>query len=323
MTNGESNGTALVYAPPMTALTAYEPRDIREARELAKMYAESRLIKDVGTEQKAMLIMATGAEIGISATAALRSIHIIGDRPCLSAQLKIALVIQRKDLCKYFRCTESTEEKATYETLRVGDVEPMRVTFTIDDAKRMLGAGRVDDKDGNWFKVRRRMLRWRAGSELADFMYPEVTLGLPSSEEMADEIIDMKPAPLQLDSNLVGAAAAVAGEAAQKKEERAEERREEAAGGESVEDAFKRWQGVVDVAVTLAECDKVGTEIKKRFEKESPEYERGKKLVSAAKDRLKNAHKQPPKDEPKAPAQQQMQMGDVPIDRERQPGEDG
>lgn len=312
--------TALEVVNPSTALSAYEPRDIREARELAKSYAESRLVKDVGTEQKALLIMATGAELGIPATAALRSIHVIGDKVSISAQLKLALCLRRKDVCKYFKEVESTEDYALFETWRVGDDAPTQQRYTLEDAKKQLGASHVENKDGNWFKVRRRMLRWRAIGELADRKYPELMLGLPSSEELYDDnVIDMKPAPMQLDGDLLNAAAGTMQSAAQAKEEKQEARQAAANAIEPLDDAFKRWQEMLDKAATTSECDKVASEAKKRLVKDSPEYERAKTMVGAAKERLRTAHQRP------APAGQQS-LPTNPIDREpvveREPGAD-
>ena len=320
MNNGnghEKEIVALEHVDSPNMLAPYLPTTLSGAREMAKLFAESKLVPFVQTEAKAFLIVATGAELGIPPTAALRSISVIDDRLALSAQLKIALCLRRKDICKYFKLTESTDEKATYETWRVGDEAPQRVTFTIEDARRMLGVARVNNVDGNWFKVRRRMLRWRAGSELADFMYPEITLGLPSTDELLDNIIDMKtPQPMQLDSNLAGVAAVVSEGAAAAKEERQEEKRQVANTIEPLEDAFTRWQAGLDAAATTAECDKTGAEMRKRLRKDTPEYERARKMVTDAKERLRTAHQ---KAEPPKPAEKPVP--ESPIDRD--PGEEG
>ncbi len=59
--------------------------------------------------------------------------HIIENKPCLSADAMRALVL-KSGLAEYFRCKERTDTKATFETKRRGDPEPQSLTFTIDAA---------------------------------------------------------------------------------------------------------------------------------------------------------------------------------------------
>jgi hypothetical protein len=182
-----STETAIVQVQP-SALAAYEPRNIQDAYQLAKYFAESRLMAELGTPERVLLIMATGAELGIPATAALRGIHIIKGKPSVSADLKVALVMRSKE-CEYFRLIETTSEQATYETKRRGS-EPIRMTFTIADARRAKLA--VDDEDSNWSKYRPAMLRHRCSSELSTAVYPDVVLGLPTTDEM-EEAVEVTP----------------------------------------------------------------------------------------------------------------------------------
>lgn len=182
-----SDTNAIVTAKP-DALAAYEPRNIQDAYQLAKYFAESRLMAELGTPERVLLIMATGAELGIPATAALRGIHIIKGKPSVSADLKVALVMRSKE-CEYFRLIETTAEQATYETKRRGSA-PIRMTFTIADARRAKLA--VDDADSNWSKYRPAMLRHRCSSELATAVYPDIVLGLPTTDEM-EEVVEVSP----------------------------------------------------------------------------------------------------------------------------------
>lgn len=193
-TTTDTTTTALALRQP-ASLGAYEPRSPQEAYELAKHYAQSRLLGALGNNADAvLLIMATGSDLGISATTALRSIHIIEGKPTLSADLMVALV-KRSGLAEYFRCVESTPERATYETKRKGDVV-QRCTWTLEQAKV---AGLVK-AGGNYTKHPATMLRHRAAAELARQEYSDVTLGLYCEEE-GDEIRasarPVAPAPLQ------------------------------------------------------------------------------------------------------------------------------
>ena len=162
-----------------TGLAPYEPRNIGEAQTLAISFAKSGFLTGISTPEQALLIMATGHELGIPATAALRSIHVISGKPVLSADLMVALV-KRSGVCEYFRVISSTDEKAEYATKRRGDPE-VRQSFSIADAKRAgIGGG------GNWSKYPRVMLRHRAAAELARLVYPDVIIGVYAEEELAD-----------------------------------------------------------------------------------------------------------------------------------------
>ena len=162
-----------------TALAPYEPKDLSEAQILAVSFAKSGFLTGITTPDQALLIMATGHELGIPATAALRSIHVISGKPVLSADLMVALV-KRSGVCEYFRVVESTDERAVYATKRRGDPE-VKQAFTVQDAKRAgIGGG------GNWAKYPRVMLRHRAAAELARLVYPDVILGVYAEEELAD-----------------------------------------------------------------------------------------------------------------------------------------
>ncbi len=162
-----------------TALAPYEPKNLTEAQVLAVSFAKSGFLTGITTADQALLVMATGHELGIPATAALRSIHIISGKPVLSADLMVALV-KRSGICEYFRVVESTDERAIYTTKRRGDPE-VKQAFSIQDAKRAgIGGG------GNWSKYPRVMLRHRAAAELARLVYPDVILGVYAEEELAD-----------------------------------------------------------------------------------------------------------------------------------------
>src|SRR5262249_16490696 len=141
-------------------LGVYEPRSFEEAMRIALVYASSGLLGEVRSQEAALVIMATGAELGIPATTALRSVHIVKAKPILSSDLIVALCLKRTELCEYFICVESTAQQATYETKRRGVPTPTRNTFTIEDAQRAkLGlewdknhGKMVPSSDSNWAK---------------------------------------------------------------------------------------------------------------------------------------------------------------------------
>lgn len=158
-----------------------EPRSMREAQALAENMHHSRLfLAGYGTPQAVLSTILAGRELGLQAMASLRAIHIVEGRPTLSADLIRALVI-RSGLARYFRCTERTKERATFETQR-GDDPPIALTYTIEEAA---AAGLVKDKSG-WVKSPADMLVARASAKLARLVYPDVVHGIYTPDEVQD-----------------------------------------------------------------------------------------------------------------------------------------
>ncbi len=176
-----AEGPALVKASDPTR--AFEPRDITEGYQLAKLLIASGLMpRGIQRPEAAFAIIAAGRELGLTAMQSLRSIHIIEGKPTLSADLVAALVKSRPDICKYFRLVESTDRVARYETLRAGEPAPTAMAFTIEDAQR---AG-VVGKD-NWKKYPAAMLRARCITALARAVYPDLAMGVYDPDEVAPE----------------------------------------------------------------------------------------------------------------------------------------
>lgn len=301
------------------SLVAYEPRSFDDAMRMALVFAQSGLLGEIRSQEAALLIMATGAELGIPATTALRGIYIVKGKPILSSDLIVALCLKRKDLCEYFICVESTDRLATYETKRVGVPTPVRNTFTIEDATRAkLGlewdkqhSKMVPSSDSNWSKYPKAMLRHRASSELARQVYPDIVLGLytqADEDELRGEAIDVTPTqlvtqPIRVDT------------------------KSEPQPTESLADAVKRWKGELSDADTIEDCDKVRHAAKARgVSKGMAEYDVIAKAWSERVNKIKTAAKCTP------PLEPAIQEADV-IDKvkktfgdevvvEREPGSD-
>jgi hypothetical protein len=267
----DSKVTALEVArkpEPTSALTPYEPRTFDEAARIALVYASSGLLGEVRSQEAALLIMATGAELGIPATTALRAVHIVKGKPILSSDLIVALCLKRTDLCEYFICVESTAQQATYETKRSGVPTPTRNTFTIEDAQRAkLGVG---NPDSNWGKYPKAMLRHRAAAELARQVYPDIVLGLYSEaeeEEIRSEL-DVTPRTPPLVTEPLRVAQPT----------------------EELSAAMDRWRAELFTAETVADCDRVRREAKKRVVKGVPEYDVIANLYTERVKELRTAH---------------------------------
>lgn len=193
------NGTAatptasvgLVLARDDASRRALEPANLNDGMRLAAVVAVSGMF-GVRTEGEALVRMGTGASLGLSVWHALRAIYTVEGRPSLAAALKMALCLSSPS-CEYFRCVETTDERAVYVTKRKGNPE-QRYAYTIEDARK---AGLVDrgkdPKENNWHKYRAFMLRARASGALADLEFPDVTLGLETYEGQEDARIVVGP----------------------------------------------------------------------------------------------------------------------------------
>jgi hypothetical protein len=125
--------------------------------------------------------------------ASLRAFHIIEGKPSLSAGAMHALVLT-SGKAEYFECAERTPERATFVTKRKGGSgREMSLSFTIEDGRQAWNGKR--DADGTpdarawaasgWGKHPADMLVARALVKLARLVYPDITHGLYSPEELS------------------------------------------------------------------------------------------------------------------------------------------
>lgn len=175
-----------------TAVMLYDPAALTQAERLADQLSKTGLVPDAlrGKPGDILVTFLTGLELGLSPMQSLRGLHVIKGKAIMSAQLQVALVM-RSPTCKYFRPVETTDERATYETLREGYPEPTRLTFTIQQARQ---AG-LFASNANFTKYPAAMLMARASSALARAVYPDLLLGVYEESE-ADEIRGTQPEPL-------------------------------------------------------------------------------------------------------------------------------
>lgn len=172
--------TAIVstaHAP--SGAVALAPKSIDDAIRLANMASEANLY-GVKSPQEAFIRMATGMEVGLSPWQSLRSVYVIENRPSMSADLMVALCLRARDICESFQLIESTDAVATYETKRVGQAVK-RMSWTIDQSRQ---AGLLTK--ANWKNYPAAMLRARCSAALARAVYPDLTLGLYTPDEITD-----------------------------------------------------------------------------------------------------------------------------------------
>lgn len=161
---------------------AYEPRSTDEAWGLAETLYRSKLLpRGLACPEAVLYSLIAGRELGLTATQSLRSLHIVEGKVVLAADLIVAMIKRNKNVCKYFRLVESTAQLACYETLRVDEPEPTKMTWTFEQATK---AG-LTGKD-NWRKYPDAMLRARCSAYLARAVYPDLAMGMYDPDE-ADE----------------------------------------------------------------------------------------------------------------------------------------
>lgn len=168
-----------------TGITVITPKSLPEAQSLAALVSKSSLLpQDLkGKEPEILMIIMTGAEIGLAPMQSIRAIDIIKGKPTLKAEAMTALVRARKDVCEYLVLRESTAKRCTIETRRVGDPSPTTMSYTIEDAA---AAGLLLGND-NYKKFPANMLRARCGSAICKAVYSDLILGLYDPEEIAPE----------------------------------------------------------------------------------------------------------------------------------------
>lgn len=172
------------------AAQSLAPTNLQGALVLSERLAASSLIPVAlrGKPQDVLVVLMKGHELGLAPMQALSSIHVISGKAVCEAALMVGLCLSRPDVCLYFTMVESDDTQATYETHRRGAPEPVRMSYTFEQAKQ----AKLTAKD-NWTNHRAAMLRARASSALARAVYPDLAAGIYTPDE-ADEFREA-PAP--------------------------------------------------------------------------------------------------------------------------------
>lgn len=149
-------------------------------KEMAAVAVQSGLNKQLANNKEAaLLIIMQGLELGLQPMAALRNIHIINGRPCLSAQLMAGII---KAGGNKIQTVERTGQLATVKFIHK-DGDEATVSFSWEEAVK---AG-LTGKDV-WKSYPADMLWNRAIARGARQEFPEIFAGLYSREEL--EAID-------------------------------------------------------------------------------------------------------------------------------------
>ena len=119
-----------------------------------------------------------GIELGLGQVQSLQSIHVIQGRPSISAQTMIAL-IRNKFPDAYIKI-EDGEGFSTCAMARCQEDKENAYVAKWDMSKaKSMGLANKD----NWQKQPQTMMRWRAVSEAARFVFPDAIMNLYTPEE--------------------------------------------------------------------------------------------------------------------------------------------
>jgi hypothetical protein len=173
------------------------PSEWQFMRDMAQAAIKSGLLpKGIKSPDAALYIIETGRELGISPALALRKIQIIQGQPTLAAELMLALV-KRSGLLDYISI-EGDETQCTVTMRRRGESSYVE-RFTMDQARKMRTSEWDENSKSskqipladkfNWRTMPAVMLKWRAVSAACRTVFPDITLGIYTSEEMQDNLV--------------------------------------------------------------------------------------------------------------------------------------
>jgi hypothetical protein len=176
------------------SVVPYRPEAPREwialvpaAAELAKSVANTDFVPRGMRNNPAAITAAIlyGDEIGLGPMQSLAKIAVIEGRPTLAAETQRGLVLQAGHK---MWTEEATNTRVTVAGRRRDSDEVVRVTWTMDDAKRAGIGGKQ-----NWRTYPRQMLHARASAELARALFADAIAGLAATEEIEDTGGDESP----------------------------------------------------------------------------------------------------------------------------------
>lgn len=172
---------ALIETTGDLTSSRYEPRDLPSAITLARLISASPLCPPAlrGREADVLLVMMTGAEMGLTTMQALRNLHVINGRIGMSAAM-IRSRCQSHPDCELFEVAEADSTHAAIEVKKRGWSERRLVPWTIEEAER----AELVQPDSLWKRWPQEMCVARATTRAATMFFPEVTSGIFAEEDL-------------------------------------------------------------------------------------------------------------------------------------------
>ncbi len=175
---------------------------IMESQALAKTLATSQLLPAALNRNPAdiLVIILTGGEVGFQPMQSIRLIEVIKGVPTIKPIGMMALCLQAPEKCLYFTCISTDSKSATFETHRKGAPEPVRLTYTIEQART---AGLASNS--NYMKHPEDMLRSRCIGKLARLVHPDLAHGFYTREEIDEGLPEVDVTPKQTRAEQIAA----------------------------------------------------------------------------------------------------------------------
>ena len=205
----EKKGVVVREVREVTGLSADDPNacwlDIgrfEQIQRVAKVFSECALAPAHYKGKLADCIIAVqmAVRMGVDPFMFMQHTYVIGGKLGIEAQLKIALVNQRKTfdgpiqwrfegerLTPEWTCTAFATDR------RSGALCEMPITWAMVKAE-----GWLEKANSKWKTIPEKMFRWRSASWLIDVCDPEAALGLPASDDLEDapdRIINVPSSP--------------------------------------------------------------------------------------------------------------------------------
>jgi hypothetical protein len=179
LTTGQS-GARQMYAAMMSS-----PNAMASLVQLADYFQKSQIM-GVKTPGDAMVLATTCVADGMTPIEFVRTNHIIQGKPCRKAEFMLAEFMRMGGKVKWLQ-TDSKVAKAAFAFEGNETVD----SFTIEDAVRMVGSDKLNNKESNWYKDGAAMLRWRLITRVLRYVCPAATGGF----YLTDEIEAIAPDP--------------------------------------------------------------------------------------------------------------------------------
>jgi len=168
------------------------------AQRVSNMFAKSTLVPEHFRQSigNCMIALNYAERLNVDPIMLMQKMYIVHGRPGVEAQLKIALVNgcgrfeplrwkHEGEDTEQWKCTAYANDKKTGKLLE----------FTLD-WKTVEREGWLKKTGSKWKTMPRKMMQYRSGAWWADLYCPEVTLGLPTREELQDAI-EVEPTPVK------------------------------------------------------------------------------------------------------------------------------
>ncbi len=147
-------------------------RHLPEMRDLAMIFLKAQIVnKQLDTAEKILAVMFKAHELGISQTYALEKMSVINGHINMESELMLALVY-KSNSCAAVDIKEG-KDVCSVTMQRITPKIKHTTTFSMTDART---AGLTNKE--NWQKYPKTMCRWRAISECAKVVFPDVLGGI-------------------------------------------------------------------------------------------------------------------------------------------------